>query len=230
MAEFKRCPLCGASVKLENIERHAQRSHPGKKVDFGLSEAEETAIKTKPKRRRPIRRTERVLYPVLVVIVVVVVVIAGLWYLNPPPADNTGTRAPDFNLMSSDGEAVHLWDDFRDKVVLLDFMDTDCPACRAETTSVLVPLYAIYGARVEFVSVDVRFIGEPDTFDDILAFKASTGASWTYVLDEFGAAADAYDIASTPTTYILQDLTIHAVFGRSDQQTLSDALDAALEG
>jgi len=46
----RKCPVCGASVKLENLERHVVDVHPGQEVSLALSEDEKTRLRAK---RRP---------------------------------------------------------------------------------------------------------------------------------------------------------------------------------
>jgi peroxiredoxin len=229
MARFKRCPLCRASVKLENLERHARRAHPGRKVDFGLREDERDALEAAARRRPTFRRTERLLYPVLAVLVVVAILVVVVVYTPPHGSHEEGT-APDFALTSSDGRVVRL-SDYRGQPILLDFMDTDCHFCQEETSTVLVPLHASYGDRVVFLSVDVSFVGPPDTFEDIKEFKAVYGATWTYVLDD-GTVARKYGVTGTPTTFILDsDLRITSTFrGMTDYGSLSTALEAVAGG
>ncbi len=230
MARFKRCPVCGASVKVENLDRHVARAHPGQRVDFALTEEEE-AVKLRRRRRPSLRSTERLLYPVVAVVIVVAVVLGVVLFLSSPPGSPPGTQASDFVLPSDEGGSVHLAD-FRGGVVLLDFMDTDCGFCQSETANVLVPLHETYSDRVTFLSVDVGTIVPPaDTMGDILTFKSVYGATWTYVLDD-GTVAPKYGVSVTPWTFVLNsDLTIHSSFrGSTPYTSLSDALDAALGG
>lgn len=229
MATFHKCPLCGTSVKLQNLAQHASRAHPGKKVDWGLTEDEQSAAGKARRRPTGLAPRERLLYPV-VAVVIVVAIILGVVILARPPSDQGPSVAPGFTLPSSDGGNVRLGD-LRGSVILLDFMDTDCHFCQEETAGVLTPLHATYGAQVVFLSVDVGFIGPPDDMDDIRNFKAVYGASWTYLLDD-GSVAPMYGISSTPTTFILMpDLSVHAQYrGSSSASVLSSALDAALGG
>jgi peroxiredoxin len=229
MSRFKRCPLCGVSVKVENVRRHAARAHPGRKVDFGLSEEELAAVKGLERRRPALRRTERVLYPVLAGLVVVALLIFAAVSIPTHRSHETGA-APDFTLTSTDGALVRL-SDYRGRPVLLDFMDTDCRFCQEETASVLVPLHAVYGDRVVFISVDVGFVGPPDTVAEVRAFKAIQGATWTYVMDD-GTVARKYGVTGTPTTFVLDpNLEIRFTFqGMTDYNTLADALESVLGG
>ncbi|MFQ5907833.1 MAG: peroxiredoxin family protein [Thermoplasmata archaeon] len=229
MAAFHRCPLCGTSVKLQNLSQHASRAHPGKKIDWDLTEAEREAARRSPRRTPVLGRRERWLYPVGA-LVIVVGIILGVVILAPPPSSQGPSVAPGFTLPSSDGGNIRLGD-LRGSVILLDFMDTDCHFCQEETAGVLTPLHRTYGAQVVFLSVDVGFIGPADTMDDIRNFKTVYGATWTYLLDD-GSVAPMYEVTSTPTTFILMpDLTVHSHYrGSTSASVLSSALDAALGG
>lgn len=231
MADFRRCPLCGASVKVENLKRHAARAHPGRKVDFGLTEEERERVRAAPRPRLQLGRREKLVYPAAALAVIVVLVVVAFVLLSPP--SNPEGPAPDFVLPSDGGGSVHLAD-LRGEVILLDFMDTDCSHCQAETANVLVPLHTAYGNRVTFLSVVVGFIGEQDTMADVQTFKSTYGSTWTYLLDQdLDVAGPLYGVRSTPTTFILKaDLTIQGdpFIGETAYTTLAGALETALGG
>lgn len=237
MAYFKQCPLCGASIKVENIDRHVARAHPGKKVDFDLSEEEKGAVE-KPRRKVGLRQREKLLYPVVAAIVIVAVIIVAISFAGPGGNGvGPGERAPTFSLPGSQGD-VDLAD-HANSVVFLEFMDTDCHFCQEGTLEYLVQLYKDYRDRVDFISVDVRFIGpRTDTLQHIQEFQLLTNASWSYALDTSGAVgtrgtvAIDYGITGTPTYFVLRPgLWIHDRFdGKKSYQILAAALDSVLGG
>lgn len=241
MAQFTRCPECGASVKIENIDRHIARAHPGKRVDFGLS-AEEKAAAAKPRRHSGVGRREKLLYPLVSVLVIVAVIVAALAFGgvgNTPDTGFPGERAPDFTLPTAEGEVSLA--SFANQVVFLDFMDTDCHICQQETPRLLVDLHQAYRDRVVFLSVCVRFIGAADTFGDIEQFRITYGAQWPYALDTEGGAggirgevAQAYGVFGTPTYFVLRPgHWIQDRFGNAPDLSLQDlatSLDSALGG
>ncbi len=204
------------------------RVHPGQKLDFQLSDEERAAITERRLRKPSFRQTERLLYPIVAVIVVVIAILAVIAFY-PAPQSHQPSTAPNFVLPSSDGGSLRLLD-HSGKVILLDFMDPDCPSCQTETLTVLLPLYAAYGDRVVFISVDTGIVG-PDTMEDIFDFKEFYGAMWTYVLDD-GTVHQKYGVDATPYTFIInKDMTIRKSFrGETDYGTLASTLDAALEG
>lgn len=228
MAGFRKCPVCGASVKLTNVQQHTKRVHSGTKVEWNLSGEEEAAVEEVRRRPRGLPRRERMLYPVVAVVVVVGIILGVI--ILVPPQGQVPSVAPNFILPSSDGGNVRLGD-FRGSVILLDFMDPHCHNCQEETAEALTPLHRTYGGQVVFLSVDVGFIGPPSNLGDLLNFKAAYGATWTYLLDD-GSVAPMYGVTGTPTTFILRpDLTVHSHYvGKSSASVLSSALDAALGG
>jgi thiol-disulfide isomerase/thioredoxin len=87
------------------------------------------------------------------------VAILALFSLSKVLADNTpgseGSLAPAWKLQDLDGKTVSS-DDFKGKVVILDFWATWCPPCRAEIPG-LIDLQKAYGKQglmVVGVSVD----------------------------------------------------------------------------
>ena len=62
-----------------------------------------------------------------------------------------GRRAPGFSLPDTKVKQ-HDMQDYRGKVVLLDFMRTDCPKCKA-LTDVLEKVKAKYGDKVQVLSI-----------------------------------------------------------------------------
>jgi peroxiredoxin len=79
----------------------------------------------------------------LIAIALSVAVLAG--------AEHAGRRAPGFALPDSK-LALHDLADYRGKIVLLEFMQTDCPECR-DFAPVLNSIQQKYGDKVEILAV-----------------------------------------------------------------------------
>lgn len=83
---LRKCPICGASVKLENLERHVASVHPREHPDLSLSARDRLAIRDS--RRRPqhaSRFTRRTLALALFVPVVTLAVLFGVASLSSMP-------------------------------------------------------------------------------------------------------------------------------------------------
>lgn len=229
MVRFRRCPACGASVKLENLDRHVAKAHPGRKVDLALSEEERRALKARRPRGSGLGQRERWLYPTVAVILVAAVVL-GVLAFPPGQGPPAPEMAPLFELPSTTGERVRLAA-FQGTVILLNFMSSSCQACHQETRDVLVPLHAVYGDRVAFLSVSVAFGGLADLPQDVHAFREAYGADWPYLLDD-GTVTQAYEIGGTPTTFILRpNLAVHEVFvGAQSEEAFATSLNLLVGG
>ena len=227
----KKCPVCGVSVKVENLERHIRNQHPHEDVSLesALSAEERQEVERRRAAKAPLftQKGLRLVAVVAVILVAVVLLIA----LNPFNAEGPGVGqvAPDFTLSATTGGTFTL-SAYRGTPVLLEFMDVDCPACQVEAQDGLSPLFTTYGASVRFLSVDVNFVGAPDTVARIEAFRAQYNTPWLYGLDSARTIQGAYGVRSTPTTFVLDrnGVVLNVFVGIAGYATLAQALDAAL--
>jgi peroxiredoxin len=106
------------------------------------------------------------------------VVLAGLISLPLMAAGSlSNRRAPGFSLPDSTAKQ-HDPQDYRGKVLLLDFMQTGCPGCRT-LTGVLEQLKAKFGARIQVLSV----VLPPDTMDSVQRYIKEQGVSSPMLFD-----------------------------------------------
>jgi len=223
----KRCPECGATVRIDKLEDHMKKVHPNVDRHAVLTEEEKSGIERKKRSidRRPISKKEASLYAIgLVVILVVVLVIV---FYKPQNILQPGEPAPDFIVKDTNDATFHLASK-QPSVILLNLMDAKCSHCQIETKNVLVNLYSKYSGRVVFVSIDVQILG-PDTVATLKAFMAANGATWTYCLDTDNVKGK-YKVEATPTTYIIdRDMKVfYHNSGTTTLETLTAKLDAAL--
>ncbi|MBI2174952.1 MAG: TlpA family protein disulfide reductase [Candidatus Omnitrophica bacterium] len=106
-------------------------------------------------------------------------------------------RAPDFTLRDLQGNAVRL-QDFRGKVVFLNFWATWCPPCRLEmpTMEELHREFSDQGLVV--LAVNFR-----ESQDEVRSFLKQHGLTFTTLLDEQERAFGLYRAWSLPTTYLI---------------------------
>lgn len=115
---------------------------------------------------------------------------------TPPSAVPRDVAAP-FSLIDLDGQIVNL-DDFRGKVVLLNFWASWCPSCRAEMAS--LDLY--YKAhRAE--GLMVLGVNYQEDAAVLLDFLVGENLSFPILLDEEGRVAAEYGIVGLPTSYFI---------------------------
>jgi peroxiredoxin len=108
-----------------------------------------------------------------------------------------GQTAPDFTLTDIDGVTFSL-SDYRDNIVVIDFMATWCGPCAAQVSH-LKQLYENYRARgVVIMSIDV----DPSETDRTLQqFKSTYGCDWIFARGS--TTGTTYRIVYIPTLYII---------------------------
>ena len=91
--------------------------------------------------------------------------------------ENSNRRAPGFSLMDSKFQQ-HDLQDYRGRVVVLDFMQTGCPECN-ELADTLIALKAKYGEKIAIISI----VTLPDNFGEVDKFAERHKTTWPIVFD-----------------------------------------------
>jgi peroxiredoxin len=121
----------------------------------------------------------------------------GAQAIELEPAPEVGHPAPDFTLKDLDGNVVRL-NDFRGKVVFINFWATWCPPCRAEMPEIEALHQEYKDKGVIVIGVD---ISEPES--TVRQYIQQGGFSWIIVLDSTAKVARDYQIVAIPTSYFL---------------------------
>ncbi|MFZ5876029.1 MAG: redoxin domain-containing protein [Nitrospirota bacterium] len=136
------------------------------------------------------------------------------------PAVREGTRvgflAPPFTLERLDGGASAL-NEFRGKVVLLNFWATWCGPCRAEMPS-------LEALSHQFPSQDFVVVGISTDYEGaqiVQPFMESFGLTFPILLDPEMVVNDKFEIRSLPTSIVLDRRGVirHKFFGAMDWNT-----------
>ncbi len=228
---MKKCPVCGVAVKVENLEKHVRNQHPHEHVDTAAlftSEEKQALTESKAASRPALtgagKRTV-VIVAVVLVAILAAAVVATTWR---PATTNIGTTAPSFTLTTSTGTVVNS-PQYRGKPLLLEFMNTECPACNTEAP-ILSSLYQAYQTRVAFLSVDMPIASHPlNTVDEINTFKSNMNTPWDYGIDSNGAVVSAYAVSATPTIFIVDAKGVIAAMPVYPSGTTYSALSASLD-
>ena len=127
--------------------------------------------------------------------------------VSPPLA------APGFTLPDMDGE-MHSLEDFRGKVVMLNFWATWCPPCRREKPS-MHRLYEKYRERGLTV-VAVNQFEDPDLVIEFTG-RLSLEPTIPILFDRESRVSEQYGVKGLPTTYLLDKagkIQFRAIGGR----------------
>jgi peroxiredoxin len=105
--------------------------------------------------------------------------------------------APDFTLPSTDGQQVSL-QQYRGKVVFLNFWATWCIPCREEMPA-LERLHQTYQTQdLAILSIDLK-----ESADQVKVFFQKHSLSFPALLDQNGSVFRDYLVAGMPTTYLI---------------------------
>jgi len=107
-------------------------------------------------------------------------------------------EAPVFTLATIGGGNVSL-EDFRGKIVFLNFWATWCVPCREEMPG-MEKLWSAYGDH-DFVIIAVA--ADKGSPDNVRRFANRLGISFPVLLDLKGSVRNSYEVSALPTTYVI---------------------------
>jgi hypothetical protein len=186
------CPVCGISVKVENVENHLRKVHPAKKVD--VQELDLPKVK-KPKRAGAYPGG-RAWQKWAALVVVLVVVAVAIFLMLPPEGEDEPNYAPNFEVNDVDGQHYSLNLHIGPRPILIEFFDSNEQDSK-DMASVMTNLSAHYGSQLEIVSLSWRIDLE------IKAFRNYYGADWTFAPDSQNVIDD-YGVTEYPS-YVFVD-------------------------
>jgi thiol-disulfide isomerase/thioredoxin len=148
-----------------------------------------------------------------------------------PPNHSVGAKITPFKAKRLDGKAVSFPDDYKGKVVMLDFWATWCPPCREEIPGLMSAYNAHHGEGFEVLGISLDQNGQAN---QVKAFMKEQGMTWPQVYDgKFwkAAVADLYNINSIPACFLVDGDTgvILARDGQLRGGNLETTIQAALE-
>ncbi|AKS38156.1 membrane-associated thiol-disulfide oxidoreductase [Anoxybacillus gonensis] len=114
---------------------------------------------------------------------------------------DVGEIAPDFELMTLQGEKMKL-SQFRGKKVVLNFWASWCPPCRAEMPE-MQRFYEQYGQHVAIVAVNLT--NKEKNRHVVETFVNQKRLTFDIMLDEQGTVSKTYKVITIPTSYIIDE-------------------------
>ncbi len=138
-----------------------------------------------------------------------------------------GAVAPSFALPSIQGTGTISLQNFRGRVVVLNFWASWCGPCREEAPQLQAVWQAYRGRGVQFLGVDHR-----DDRTAAIAFQRRYGISYPSVSDPAGELSARYRMIGVPTTFVIDGAgRIRFRFvGKVDAPLLRGALAQVLAG
>jgi len=108
-----------------------------------------------------------------------------------------GDRAPDFTLPTVDGKETSL-NQFRGKIVMVNFWETACSACAAEMPDIQSVFDTWSRDDLEILAVNH---GEREAF--VQSFIDGKGLTFPVLLDSDQAVGNVYQVSTIPTTFFI---------------------------
>jgi len=165
-------------------------------------------------------------------------IVAGLMCFNVVAGDpyasrsavSAGQKAFAFHVKTVDGKMINFPDDYKGKVVLLDFWATWCPPCRAELPKVVAAYNQYHDKGFEIVSVSLDL---PRQGPALLQFIRDNNMTWPQIYDgQYWKAAIAvqYGVHAIPCPVLVDGDTGVIIATDTDAlgHKLTKVLDAAL--
>lgn len=113
-------------------------------------------------------------------------------------AQNVGSVAPQFTLKDIDGKSVSL-NDYKNKVIILDFWATWCPPCREEIPD-FIALQNEYGKKgLQIIGIAV----DRDGIKSVKPFYENMGMNYPVLLTDGKVESKYGGIRAIPTTFII---------------------------
>ncbi len=144
-------------------------------------------------------------------------------------------RAYEFEMEDQFGN-VHRLDDYKGKVIFLNFWATWCGPCRNEMPEIQM-LYEEYAAQGENAEVAVIGVAGPGmggegSREEITAFMEENGYTYPVLMDETGEMFSYYGISAFPTTFMIdREGNVYGyVSGQLTEDIMRSIIDQTLEG
>jgi len=119
--------------------------------------------------------------------------------LSPLASPREGFLAPDFTLVSLQGEELKL-SDLRGKIVVVNLWATWCLPCRAETPALERTYRQYKDAGVVILGVNLT---NQDSVNEVESFVQEFSLSYPILLDRDGQVGILYQIQGIPTTFFI---------------------------
>jgi len=159
-------------------------------------------------------------------VVVGIVVVLALGFRRDPHDIKTGTvgrQAPTFDLERLDGRGRIRLDDYRGRVVVLNFWASWCIPCKQENPE-LASVWERY-RKTDVVLIGIVYQDSPDAARE---YTERLGNTWPSGIDADGRTAIAYGVFGIPETYFIGPDGVIAGrhIGAIDQETLITGIEA----
>lgn len=123
---------------------------------------------------------------------------------SKPASPEIGKPAPDFELKGTDGKTYKL-SDLKDKIVVLEWINKDCPVCKAQEPKLKETAAALQKKGVVWLAIDSTHNRK---VDDNVAHVKDQGLPYPILDDAAGTVGKSYNAQRTPTLFVVNKGTL----------------------
>ncbi len=153
---------------------------------------------------------------------------------GPSGGPAIGAPAPDFELTDIDGK-THKLAELKDKIVVLEWWNQDCPACQAATPTMIETSRKLGEKGIVWIAVDSTHY---QTADKNKAFRDSKSLPYPIAMDTDGKVGRAYGAKTTPHMFVINKGVLaysgaidNGAFGKpGDRVYVAEAVEELLAG
>jgi len=151
--------------------------------------------------------------------------------IKPPPDFSVGKAIPPFKTKKMDGKTVNFPQDYKGKIVMLDFWATWCGPCMGEVPGLAKAYQEFHPKGIDILGIS---LDQPNSADKVKQVTGDNNMTWPQVYDgKFWQAeiAQLYGINSIPAAFLVDGDTgtILAVGNSLRGPALEETWKAALE-
>lgn len=144
---------------------------------------------------------KKIIAGMFLICLIIIAVLQSFFLKKAEVGLDKGNKAPDFELMTLEGEKVSI-SDFEGKNVILNFWATWCKPCEKE----MPELEKVYQQNKDEVTVvAVNFTVSEKNVESVQSYIKHGGYTFPVLLDQKNKANSGFEVLSYPTTYFLDE-------------------------
>lgn len=146
---------------------------------------------------KPDKKRSRLIFRGVVLLLLASAILFSIFSKDKVKVLEVGDKAPDFELVDTEGN-VHRLSDFKGQGVFLNFWGTWCPPCKKEMPYIEDQYKEFSKKGVHVMSVNIA-----ESKLKVDSFREQYGLTFPVVIDKTRDVRDLYNVVPLPTTFLI---------------------------